>query len=766
MSAKNPCNKCPDETLSCESLPSALDNFVQHFFGQISKSLVDGKVVWTLPCDLETGIPGYPRAAGEGLACWFKRLAEEALLGQVEANGMVSSVATYFQPEVEATVNVLVDNPPIAVPGSYAWSPDGGWYLVELVAGASLTLRNLFPEPHNAAAGTEILTPTRFLFTGDLSRWDDEIEAAQEAAQAFASAADEALETSLQAYADAAAGNAEGNANAYTDAVAISTLTAANTYADTAAGNAQTAAQTFAQNAADVAQAAAEAYADSVASGVAPEGGNGIVIVGSTVHFAQSTSYQVGLIPFAASADDMGFINALIWDPATESMLFQRLDPGTSSQLIVRSLAGGALSSRVSDGETAEVGLGSDHDGTDYVARSSRASVLRQTTSGFALAYDFGLTPGNTYVPTDRVLFDDDEALKVLDDVEVSGELTVMEDAHLEGNTAINSATFPADLAGGIAWAAGTAPTADVADQVSVWVGDMDAVADRAALKIRGESGGITQIGDGFRATAAGTPDVRSQYIFEGATLGGMFSIQAFGGGSGTTTLGLGAYNDGADWIATAERAVLISKGTGFELLMNSGLTPGNSYSPTSVWSFSPVVRTCRVINGSGALGSNPASGVEWGADSGEWRYRTSGVDEGAGQINRVHNRTEQVNGAGTDYTLTGTLALVDFGTTDPSISLPTAGTYQVKSVFSVQADGAGSGDTIEAKLRNTTDGVDISQVVLNTCHTNSGYIQVTVQAVVTITAAKTVQLWARNATAARGTVVSTTTSISYSRMH
>lgn len=70
-----PCTPCSE---SCdpahEPLPSSIDNFVTHFFGEVTKTCVDGKVVWALPCDLDTGVPGFPRAEGEGLACYLKRM--------------------------------------------------------------------------------------------------------------------------------------------------------------------------------------------------------------------------------------------------------------------------------------------------------------------------------------------------------------------------------------------------------------------------------------------------------------------------------------------------------------------------------------------------------------------------------------------------------------------------------------------------------------------------------------------------------------------
>lgn len=77
----NPCDKdCTESTATCESLPSALDNFIKHFFGSVVKTLVDGKIQWTLPCDLEEGLPGNPRAENEGLACYFLRLFSDGIL--------------------------------------------------------------------------------------------------------------------------------------------------------------------------------------------------------------------------------------------------------------------------------------------------------------------------------------------------------------------------------------------------------------------------------------------------------------------------------------------------------------------------------------------------------------------------------------------------------------------------------------------------------------------------------------------------------------
>lgn len=59
-----------------EPLSSALDNFITSFYGSLTKSCVNGAVVWTLPCNLDSGSAAFPRNSGEGLACYFTRFID------------------------------------------------------------------------------------------------------------------------------------------------------------------------------------------------------------------------------------------------------------------------------------------------------------------------------------------------------------------------------------------------------------------------------------------------------------------------------------------------------------------------------------------------------------------------------------------------------------------------------------------------------------------------------------------------------------------
>lgn len=81
----SPCY-CNDECdASNEPLQSTVNNFIASFYGSVSKSCVNGVVVWSLPCNLDTApFAGFPRIPGEGLACYFVRV-----LPQVGAVGPV-----------------------------------------------------------------------------------------------------------------------------------------------------------------------------------------------------------------------------------------------------------------------------------------------------------------------------------------------------------------------------------------------------------------------------------------------------------------------------------------------------------------------------------------------------------------------------------------------------------------------------------------------------------------------------------------------------
>jgi hypothetical protein len=87
---------CPDTPypqVSHESVPSLIDNLVYALYGTITKTVVNGRVVWDIPCDPSADpatIDGFPRLPGEGLLCYIIRYFDTlapALLDVVTISG-------------------------------------------------------------------------------------------------------------------------------------------------------------------------------------------------------------------------------------------------------------------------------------------------------------------------------------------------------------------------------------------------------------------------------------------------------------------------------------------------------------------------------------------------------------------------------------------------------------------------------------------------------------------------------------------------------
>lgn len=173
-SGTSPC-ATPAVLASAETLPSALENFIAHFFGAVTKSVVDGKVVWTLPCSLEQGLEANPRAQGEGLACYFLRLFQNGiqglqgvpgaagLAGAAGKAGYTRSTAGFNQPNVGQNLLLNVQDSSIFPQGGMAFVEDSGWF--EIVARAPGTL-TLTLRVSSVAAGFPVATNRLVLISG------------------------------------------------------------------------------------------------------------------------------------------------------------------------------------------------------------------------------------------------------------------------------------------------------------------------------------------------------------------------------------------------------------------------------------------------------------------------------------------------------------------------------------------------------------------------------------------------------------------------
>jgi len=172
----NPCTVCPENTVNCETLPSALDNFTQQFFGQIERVVIDGEIRWVLPCDLDIGLPGNPRGDNESLACYFLRLFREGIVGQLGPKGDTGAqgtngrnayavITSAFLAPTQANPNsqfTIIPTPVIAI-GQTVFVPTLGWLQVTDIFESSTvftTLVELIPNSAASISPGQLLLPT------------------------------------------------------------------------------------------------------------------------------------------------------------------------------------------------------------------------------------------------------------------------------------------------------------------------------------------------------------------------------------------------------------------------------------------------------------------------------------------------------------------------------------------------------------------------------------------------------------------------------
>jgi hypothetical protein len=169
---------------------------------------------------------------------------------------------------------------------------------------------------------------------------------------------------------------------------------------------------------------------------------------------------------------------------------------------------------------------------------------------------------------------------------------------------------------------------------------------------------------------------------------------------------------------------------------------------------------------GAGPSGTLSGSSILW-SSGGELFFRNGLASEGDAIDSRVYNRLDEVFGAGTDYTLTGSTAFVDFGTTDPKVTLVTPGTYHIFADVAVTA-GASAGDDYQFKLRNETTSTDLTGSDARTTNIGASAIASLKLdgSVTTTTANNVIAIWGFNNTAARGTVNSARTRVRAIREH
>lgn len=162
----NPCRVSVTNTPECESLPSQIQNFTEQFFGTVIKTETDGVVTWSLPCDLDVGLPNNPRASDEGLACYFLRLFMDGIVGlkgdpgaKGDAgtdgkNAFTVTLGSFAQPTLaNPNIQVLTSYNPAFMIGEYVFIATSGWYVIT-TADVSGTLFLTLTKELPGASGT------------------------------------------------------------------------------------------------------------------------------------------------------------------------------------------------------------------------------------------------------------------------------------------------------------------------------------------------------------------------------------------------------------------------------------------------------------------------------------------------------------------------------------------------------------------------------------------------------------------------------------
>lgn len=116
----NPCN-CATCDPANESAISIMNNMVENQIGIVIKTCEDGKVVWSLPCDLDTGSIDFPRLDGESIDCYFLRYLEFLASGGSGAQPLCSVLTSLCSLGYPAIGELLGSNGS----GGLAWNSLG-----------------------------------------------------------------------------------------------------------------------------------------------------------------------------------------------------------------------------------------------------------------------------------------------------------------------------------------------------------------------------------------------------------------------------------------------------------------------------------------------------------------------------------------------------------------------------------------------------------------------------------------------------------------
>jgi hypothetical protein len=298
-------------------------------------------------------------------------------------------------------------------------------------------------------------------------------------------------------------------------------------------------------------------------------------------------------------------------------------------------------------------------------------------------------------------------------------------------------------------------------DTSQVQIGSNASAGGIGGIAIGGLATNLTNYGIaiGQNATATNSGDVA---IGAGAVASGIESIAL---GYTARALHAGSVALGTDAVTTEPLQVRIGNDYGSISFASPAFINGNLVinNGARVSLSSGLTNALYVTNGA-TSGTDPTNGAWIVSVSGGWQYRGSATDGGSGGNRRLHNAGAETNGSGAAYSLTASTAAVDFGGTDPQITLPTAGTYLLTAQLTVS--NATASDVIVAKLRDNDAAADVANSQVSAAVNGVAENQINITSIYTASGANRIDLYAHNATAARGSVVSTGTKIVYVRLY
>lgn len=95
----NNCDPCQSSLNEQESIASQMTNLISNLLGTLTKTITNGRAVWSQPCDVYASLTAFPRNSGEGLICYLLRIFSDYF---TPMKGQHNSANSYYENDVVA----------------------------------------------------------------------------------------------------------------------------------------------------------------------------------------------------------------------------------------------------------------------------------------------------------------------------------------------------------------------------------------------------------------------------------------------------------------------------------------------------------------------------------------------------------------------------------------------------------------------------------------------------------------------------------------